>query len=81
MRKSYSSVTAFAKAKRRTPHVVILGLALSLIPAAANANQRMGATQASMSGAASLRGQDIGLNTTNANILSPFSSQYFLSIS
>jgi phosphohistidine phosphatase SixA len=39
MRKSYSSVTAFAKAKRRTPHVVILGLALSLIPAAANANQ------------------------------------------
>ena len=39
MRKSYSSVTVFAKAKRRTPHVIILGLALSLIPAAANANQ------------------------------------------
>jgi phosphohistidine phosphatase SixA len=39
MRKSYSSVTAFAKAKRRTPYVVILGLVLSLIHAAANANQ------------------------------------------
>jgi hypothetical protein len=40
--------------------------------AAANANQRTNATQASMTGAASLRGQDIGLNTTNANIMNQF---------
>ena len=39
MRKSYSSVAAFAKAKRRRPYVVILGLVLSLIPTSTNASQ------------------------------------------